>query len=189
MEPGHVAAVVGIHRLVLPTFTAGIPGLLERLYESLLSDSSSACRVLSRAAQSEVSGFLTATADYARTLRHVEESVPLALRLETACHIFSSPKRLSEWFSHWRLERHVQASFQKPYPTILTFGLAPEIQGRGLGKLFITASDDFFRSQGFYFYYVDTLRTNAQAKAFYEKNGFKPHSEFLRHAIYSKDLR
>ena len=56
---------------------------------------------------------------------------------------------------------------------VANLAVAPEFQGRGVGKALMRASLEHFRQQGMRFARIETLQQNLKAQKFYPSLGFK----------------
>jgi ribosomal protein S18 acetylase RimI-like enzyme len=60
----------------------------------------------------------------------------------------------------------------KNYPSILTIGVSPNEQGKGIGKRLIGVAEEYFRRNHYSSFFVDTEISNTKAIKFYQANGF-----------------
>lgn len=189
MSADHVPLVSGLHHQVLDqTFNSrlGIP-FLEDLYGSLLSDPATKAWVAVK--EGEILGFVCATQDVAKTERHIQRSVYWRNQVVALLHVLTQPRDLRDFLSHKSLMRYVRR-FGQPYPTILTFGVAPRAQGAGVASRLMNEVLSSFKHAKIAKLYVDTLQDNSRALAFYQKKmGFERIGQSGPNVVLAKALK
>lgn len=168
-----IPLVSGLHHQVLfNTFNSrlGIP-FLEDLYSTLLFDAWSMAWVALQ--EGEVIGFATATRDLAATQKHIVREVFWRDRVVAGLHILTNVRDFKDYVAHQRLVLYTRR-FGKPYASILTIGVAPQAQGKGVATRLLEEIQAYYEVSRVPQYFVDTLRDNKEALALYKKNGFAP---------------
>jgi len=72
---------------------------------------------------------------------------------------------------------------------IPNLAVAPDFQGRGLGKQLINAALDRFRAQGMQYAKIETLATNQAGQALYPKAGFRELVRQIHYIMRMEDAR
>lgn len=172
MRGDHIPLVAGLHHQTLYETLNSRLGVafLEDLYTSVVEDP--AARAWVALDGTRVVGFLSATQDLHATQARVMRSLLWRDRVIAAAHILTSRRDLRDYLSHTRFAWYVRWRFGTPYASILTVGVAPGFQGRGVASRLLAQAEDFFARQNVAAFFVDTLEHNAAARAFYEKSGF-----------------
>jgi len=109
--------------------------------------------------------------DHALLESEIRKSITPREKWRIFSKIFTRPA-LWGWFIRQLLfSRYLNTSFPNPYTTILTLGVSPDAQGRGVGKSLIDAVKQEIDEQRTL--YVDTEAHNISALVFYEKSSFQ----------------
>jgi ribosomal protein S18 acetylase RimI-like enzyme len=174
--------VAGLHHQVLYQTLNSRLGIsfLEDLYSSLLDDSSANGWVALQ--KGRLAGFISLTTNLEQTKKQVAQNMPLKDRFIAALHILTSFKDLQEFVSHEIFFR-ICLMQKKPFPVILTLGVDPAFQGKGVSTALINEAKNTFSKKGPLPFFVDTRQENQRAVAFYEKVGFKKFKVILGNVL------
>ncbi len=174
LDDTRIPEVVTLHQQVLShTLNSRIgPWFLQKLYQqTLLSRQNGICYIYTESTR--VLGFISFCRDHHRLEREIRSSLTLSdlLRVATALVL-----HLSWWPSLIRqllFSRFLGLRHPGQYSLILTLGVAPNQQGKGIGSQLIQKAVAAMTSLGVRDFFVDTEATNTGAIETYEKNGFE----------------
>ena len=180
--------VAGLHhRLLFDTLNSRLGiHFLSRLYAGVLADPAARCWV--GVSDGRYVAFLSATLDLHRSQRRVTAGVPLRERLIAGVHVLANPHDLVAFAAHQALLVYTRVRFGRPYPTILTLGIAQSMWGTGLAHRLVDEAVRAFQGQGIRRFYVDTTRENARAAAFYQKEGFIGVGSVAGNVLFRRDV-
>ena len=180
--------VAGLHhRLLFDTLNSRLGiHFLSRLYAGVLADPAARCWV--GVSEGRHVAFLSATLDLHRSQRRVAAGVPLRERLIAGLHVLANPHDLAAFAAHQALLVYTRVRFGRPYPTILTLGIAQSMWGTGLAHRLVDEVVRAFRRQGIGRFYVDTTADNLRASAFYKKEGFTGVGSVAGNLVFRRDV-
>ena len=180
--------VAGLHhRLLFDTLNSRLGiHFLSRLYAGVLADPAARCWV--GVSEGRHVAFLSATLDLHRSQRRVTAGVPLRERLIAGLHVLANPHDLAAFAAHQALLVYTRVRFGRPYPTILTLGIAQSMWGTGLAHRLVEEAMRAFKGQGVRRFYVDTTADNPRASAFYKKAGFTEVGSVAGNLIFRRDV-
>lgn len=169
-----IGSVVELHRRVLGhTLNAQIGSdFLRRLYVATNSSIDNGfCYIFMD--ENRVLGFISFCLDHAR----LETEIMGSLRFKEKAMIFRSllcrPWLLPVLLRQQLFSKYVGRHYSQPYATILTLGVSPDAQGRGIGRKLVDVAREAVRRRGAEELFVDTEETNVQAALFYRNYGFQ----------------
>lgn len=176
--------IVQIHRKVLPyTINSRVGSkFLHSLYSVLLKNPSSN-QVLVYKENQSVLGFASFCTDLNKTNLNVLKHLSLTAYVGILLFLITHPASLGELFSRNKFSNYLENKFKNPYPTILTIGVDPSVQGKGVGKQLMKEVFDYFKKHRISTFYVDTQTSNKGAILFYEKSGFTDQGNFENNKI------
>ncbi len=188
MQQIHVPLAAGLHHQIFyMTLQSrlGIP-FLEDVYGALLLDPSSSCWVM-LAGEDRVVGIMAASRSMGATYRHSQRNILWRDKLIAILHIATSWRDLKDYLEILRLK--LRASFRKdPYGVILSLGIHPAWQGKGLGRQFLAEADAFFAQQRMTVYHVDVHAGNERSIAFCRKNAFIEQTRIGNRLIFERSI-
>lgn len=175
--------IVKIHMSVLPhTLNAKIGSdFLHSLYSVVLEDPQSVVWVYIE--QNEVIAFASITDDLGRTDSKIIRKVGLVSIVRALSYFIFHPAEIKQLIAKKSFSSHLEKEYGSPYPTILTIGVDPKVQSKGIGSQLIAKIYEHFSSLNLSTFYVDTELTNTGAISFYRKNGFVEVENFLNNKI------
>lgn len=168
----HLPFVAGLHHALLPNTVnshLGAP-FLHDLYSGILEDPRSRCWVAF--AGDNIIGFISVTTDARRTRGFLETKMLKRDKVVALLHMAAHPLDLGAFLKQ-RIFFNYCARRAARFPTILTLAVAIPFQGKEVAQRLVEAAHSFYKTQGVGRYYVDTLKTNQRAIAFYRKAGFE----------------
>lgn len=117
-------------------------------------------------------GFLAATEDFSYTISRLTIPRSKWFVLDLTSALFNRKLSVITLFKRILFERVMQKIVPDATPVILTLGVAPECQGRGIGKSLVKYYINQIKKEGHSHLYVDTELKNIQAIRFYKRLGF-----------------
>lgn len=186
--PGHLDELVRLHRIVLPNTSSSYFGFgfVKKLYTSLLSDKNAEVWVY--LTDNRVVGFISLTTKVKSTYSSARKKFGVEDYGKIIFSLLQKPSKIIGLARRISFENSV---FRKHgnYPTILTIGISPDYQGKGIGSELLKLSENYFRRKGFNKYFVDTEVKNKNAVRFYTRNNFKPVYYFLDSVLLQQNIR
>jgi ribosomal protein S18 acetylase RimI-like enzyme len=135
-----------------------------------------------------VLGAVSASVDEAACARALLRQMGVRQRFTTGLRLCCTPKC-------WRA---IQAARHAARPVMLhgapvtacltSIIVEPHAQGRGIGRMLITAVDAFMRERRLHSYRLDTRCSNHGARAFYTRLGFQEHAQRGCDMIFLRNL-
>jgi ribosomal protein S18 acetylase RimI-like enzyme len=119
-----------------------------------------------------VVGAVSASLDEAVCARALVRQMGMAQRITTAVRLCCTP---SVWPTVWAARRSAQPVIHDGASVaacLTSIVVAPDAQGRGIGRTLIATVDAFMRAHGLQCYRLDTRVSNRGARAFYTRLGF-----------------
>lgn len=185
----NLSRIAVIHQAVLKTtFTSQVGKLfISRLYKFLL-DNEPLSEVFIAEKAVEVEGFISLTQNRLEINNRVNQFLGFAEKLRLTLFVLLHPRTINELYNKIRFDCYIAKNYKDTYPSILTLGVSPKYQGRGIGRTLILRADKYFKEQGFSKYFVDTEMGNKSAVQFYLKLGFRPVTTISRNIILEKNI-
>lgn len=170
--------IVRIHRDVLPdTLNVKVgPKFLFSLYRVLLEDQKSVVWVYKE--RTKIIAFASISEDLKNINAKIISNIGLSNIIRVFFYFIFHPKDIKELLSRRKFSSYLENRFGNPYPIILTIGVDPKTQSKGIGSKLISNITKYFSSKGIFTFYVDTVTTNKGAISFYKKNGFIDQGNF-----------
>lgn len=166
--------IIDMHRKVLGhTLNSRIgPWFLEKLYQAAgTSIDNGFCYISTE--EGSVTGFISFCLDQEDLERNILGRLSLRDRARIGIFFLSHPERIPDFFRQRNFAKFLKRSFKRPYASILTLGVSPEIQHQGIGRQLVGKAKEVAKSQGVKDLFVDTEETNTGAISFYKKNNFE----------------
>lgn len=172
MEQHHLRPVVSIHRQVLYNTlnTRAGENYLVSLYQTVLHNNSGAAGWVAYDPFCGITGFITITTDTAKT----EASILPNFSFVNKCRLVRASllHPILTAGTLFKMVRFKKTPRTSPLPGILTLGVHPLHQHRGIGRMLVDKGKNYCISKGCKELVVDTETTNIQARSFYLKNSF-----------------
>jgi len=135
-----------------------------------------------------VEGFISLTQNRSEINNRVNQFLGFAEKLRLTLFVLLHPRTINELYNKIRLDHYIAKNYKDTYPSILTLGVSPKSQGRGIGRTLILRADKYFKEQGLSEYFVDTELENKGAIQFYLKLGFRPIATIAGNIILEKNI-
>lgn len=143
---------------------------LAYLYEVMGADPE--CYVGVAVLDGKPAGVISATKDAGRLKSRILRTMPLGRAILTAGRLLYQPSLILEWVKEASIARPVIYEGQHVKAVLTAIATHPDFRARGIGKRLIQELEGFLTRHGVACYRLDTLATNAGARAFYAKLGF-----------------
>ncbi|MFH1456496.1 MAG: GNAT family N-acetyltransferase [Patescibacteria group bacterium] len=131
----------------------------------------------------QILGFISFCIDQKKLSRQIKQNISFYEKIKILTFLITHPNLLNKFIKNILFENFLTTNFQKPYSTILTIGVHPNTQGKGIGKQLIIKCQEVLKNNNVNTLYVDTEITNKNAIKFYKKIGFKEIKEKLGNVI------
>jgi ribosomal protein S18 acetylase RimI-like enzyme len=160
---------------------------IAKLYELLISDEPlSKVFIVKKAGV--VEGFISITRSRLAINNRVNQFLGFTGKLRLSLFVLLHPRIIKELFNKIMLDNYIAKNYRDSYPSILTLGVSPKYQGKGIGRTLILRSDKYFKEQGLSKYFVDTEMKNKSAVQFYLELGFRPATTISGNIILEKNI-
>jgi len=179
----HLNKIVLLHRQVLGNTSSSKFGFefVRNLYKTLIdSDQNSKTWIIY--SNNKVLGFVSVSSKIKKTTRNAKSMTSLDLYLHALITLIKDPMELFNFIDRIIFDHHIMNKYGD-YPSILTIGVSPKLQGKGYGRKMINLITRYFKEQGFNSYFVDTASSNINARKFYRSCGFKEIYESNRNVL------
>jgi GNAT superfamily N-acetyltransferase len=113
----------------------------------------------------------------------------MLLKLWAGLRLLTWPPLLASYVSRQIYDRHCRATYGEPFPLILTVGVDPLTQGKGIGQLLLSEAEQFYQRSGLKKYYVDTQARNTGAVKFYTQSGFESREVVNGNVLLCRELK
>lgn len=178
MTKSHAPAVARLHRRSIRTgLTAWLGQRFCKQVYLGMADSPHSFVLVCEDDRHRALGFVCCAADTTRMYRNVMTRRFLPLILAAIWKVLARPSVIRDMITAIRRPRRFSqdtfAEVDLPQAEIVSIGVDPEAQGRGIGARLLEAAFARFRDLGFDRARVWTTEDNVQAIAFYQKRGFK----------------
>lgn len=169
----HLNKVVLLHRQVLSNTSGSIFGFefVKNLYRTLISTDQNS-ETWAIYSNGEVLGFASVSSKIKTTTKIIKSNINANLYLNALIALIRDPSKLLDFINRIIFGNYVTATYGD-YPSILTIGVSPKLQGKGYGKRMIDLITKYFKKKGLNSYYVDTTSNSLNARKFYQHCGFK----------------
>ncbi len=108
--------------------------------------------------------------------------------MNIALSFIRHPDFLVEWAYGNQVGRPILMQGKRVDSILTTIGVDQNFQGLGIGKKLVHELEQYFKAHGVTAYRLDTLKTNDQARRFYESQGFTPNETRADSVLYLKEL-
>lgn len=136
--------------------------------------------------QGNILGFISGCINHAELNKQIMDNLRLSQKFKIICFFLRHPFKLLKFFQNIKFSSYLEKKYPAPYSTILTLGVDPNQQKKGIGRELITAVLQHLQAENIKDVYVDTERNNFRAQNFYLKVGFKKVAEKLDNVIFRK---
>ena len=173
LEKKDIAEVVDLHQKTIQSPGSLIgPLYLRSIYTSFFYDPSLGFGMVAQK-ENTLIGIILAVSDGEKfgNMRTVI-SHPLVL-LSLISSIISGKIRVEQLLKHRLFQKSVRSSYQKPYLSIQALAVDSSVLRMGIGKRLVGEVLKKAKEQHIPRVYVDTLKTNTSAQAFYTSVGFQ----------------
>lgn len=184
----YIEPVVSLHQLVLGETLNSRLGKrhLENLYYAMLQ--SRDCFVGVALSETYPVGFISGALSLDTVKSLLFRNMPLDGWKNIALRFIRYPDFLLEWRRGNQVGRPILLQGKRVNSILTTIGVDPDFQGLGIGKKLIRELEIYFKKNGVTAYRLDTLRTNHQARTFYEALGFVQADIRADSIIFLKEL-
>lgn len=176
-----------LHRdLLKDTFNSRVgPDFVKSLYGILIRDGKRS-QVWVAKEKKEIVGFISFCKNLNSTSKILKRKVSPKAKVKVILFLLIHPLEIISLTNKMLFEKYISDHFEV-YPSILTIGVSPQNQRRGLGMKLIRKADEYFKRYSSH-YFVDTLVTNINARKFYKKAEFREIKTIYGNVILKKEI-
>ena len=183
----HLNDLTSLHRLVLGDTSSSKFGheFVKNLYKTLIRYDGARVWIICN--NREVFGFISVCNEIRTTTKWIKTNLKTKHYLSLIKIFIFHPKEIFNLLERIIFDTNAISKYGD-YPSILTIGISPDLQGKGEGKKLIYLVDRYFKEMKYKFYFVDTLSNNLGAIRFYESAGFKRIFESNGSILFKKTI-
>lgn len=186
----HLSAVVALHQRVLGhTLNARVGrNFLYKLYQATITHRPNGAGFVVTDDQHTIIGFITCCLDHQALQQYIMTCLGWRDYAQLLWFFFCHPWFIGTVLRRQGFDQYLLRHFPQPLSMVLTLGVDPHHQGKGLGRKLIAAVDTYMRQQQCTSYYLDTEVTNQTALHFYHTIGFMTVAQCYGNVIMRRDL-
>lgn len=186
---GDIEGVVKLHEMTmkLTGFSkVGYP-LIYGFYEQLLGNPSDHSQLVA-VHEGRIVGVITACEDLGKTIQVLRHAFTLRILIKIIVLIFMGKISLREIYNRIFFDFYLFRRFKSPYRSVLTLFVNENYQNRGIAKrLFFQLLKQQKNKHATL--YVDTLKDNERAQAFYKSIGFSEIARITDSVVFRYDSK
>jgi GNAT superfamily N-acetyltransferase len=172
LEPGHLPAVIELHRSQLPYTVNSILGRehLAFLYRVMGQDPDST--ILVALVAGKVAGVVSATLDPGELKRRIFAGLTPGGWVRLFFRLLRKPRALLAWYAGQGVEAPVSHQGTLVNPCLTAIAVDGSYRQAGIGRALVAGVEEFCRSRGYRAFRLDTVQENEVSRKFYQRLGF-----------------
>ncbi len=173
LDDARISDVVALHQQVLGHTLNSRLGrwfLLKLYRQTVLSRQNGFCYIYTN--ESEIVGFISFCRDHHRLESEIRRSLSFRDWMRVVVTLLAHPSWWPSFIRQLLFSRFLVSRYPAQYSMILTLGVAPDQQGKGVGSQLIQKAIKVIAALGVQDFFVDTEVTNTAAIETYKKNLF-----------------